>query len=152
MREAVATTDPLRALEVFDPAHGVAFAVADTGEGTLLSLGDGPVFTDIASSPYREAIEGLNAEGLVGGYEGTASLEFRPENPMWRAQFAKLIARALNLTVTENLISPFTDLGQDDPSDLYPQQFVAAAYAAGITTVSPPPPSPPSPTPPERTC
>ena len=134
VREAVATTDPLWALKVFDETHGVALAYADTGEVTLLSLGDGPIFSDLATSPYREAVEALWAAGIVGGYEGAGGLEFRPENPMWRAQFAKLIARALDLTVTEDLTSPFTDLGEDDPYDLYPHQFVAAAAAAGITT------------------
>jgi photosystem II stability/assembly factor-like uncharacterized protein len=134
VREAVATTANLSAIEVFDQAHGVALTVADSGEGTLLSLGEGPVFTDIASSPYREAVEGLYADGLVGGYEGAGGLEFQPDYPVWRAQIAKMIVGALDLAVTEDLTSPFTDLGEDIPYDLYPHQFVAAAYAAGITT------------------
>jgi hypothetical protein len=29
--------------------------------------------------------------------------------------------------------APFTDLGSDDPSDLYPHEFVGVAYQKGIT-------------------
>jgi hypothetical protein len=134
MREAVASAADLSALEVFDQTHGVALTSAFTAGGSLLTRGDGPVFTDIDSSPYRDAIEGLYGAGVVAGYPVPGGLEFRPENPLWRAQFAKMIALALGLTATEDLASPFTDLGEDAPDDLYPHEFVAAAYAAGITT------------------
>ena len=41
---------------------------------------------------------------------------------------------ALGLTVTEDMTSPFADLGDDVPDNLYPHEYVAAAYANGITT------------------
>ncbi len=88
-------------------------------------------FSDVQSSdPYAAAITDLATRGLISGYDdGT----FRPENPVFRAQFAKMIAGVLGLTVSEALTSPFSDLGADDPTDLYPHEYVAAAWAAGIT-------------------
>ncbi len=53
---------------------------------------------------------------------------------MKRAQFAKMIALTMHLPVNESLTSPFTDLGADDPTDLYPHEYVAAVASAGITT------------------
>jgi len=72
--------------------------------------------------------------GIVNGYlDGT----FRPNNPIWRAQFAKMIVGAMGIAVDESMspTPPFTDMAQlaDSPTDLYPHQFVAAAYANNIT-------------------
>jgi len=91
-------------------------------------------FIDIAASPYRPAIEHLAAAGIVSGYPVGDRWEFRPGNALWRAQFAKMIVGALGLTVEESMTSPFTDLGADDLADLYPHEYVAAAYAKHITT------------------
>lgn len=39
-----------------------------------------------------------------------------------------MIVGALRLFVSEDtILAPFTDLGQDDASDLYPHEYVAAA-------------------------
>lgn len=92
-----------------------------------------PVFLDVpATHAYQEAIEQMAAADVIGGYAVTGGREFRPENPVLRAQFAKMIAGVLGLAVTEDLTSSFTDLGVDDPADLYPHEYVAAAYSAGI--------------------
>ena len=54
---------------------------------------------------------------------------------MIRQQFAKMIVKTLNLPVSENDISPFTDvmtdMGSTDP--LYPDHYVAVCAANGIT-------------------
>jgi len=94
----------------------------------------GPGFGDTAASRYRVAAQVLAGEGIIGGYETGGGLEFRPGNPLWRAQFAKMIIGTLGVAVSESLTSPFTDLGADDPASLYPHEYVAAAYANGITT------------------
>ncbi len=89
-------------------------------------------FTDIDSSPYQQAIESLAQAGIVGGYPDGA---FRPLNPVIRQQFAKMIVKTLNLPVSENDVSPFTDvmtdMGSTDP--LYPDHYVAVCAANGIT-------------------
>ena len=34
--------------------------------------------------------------------------------------------------MSEDLVSPFTDLGPDDPGNLYPHEYVAALTASGV--------------------
>ncbi len=88
-------------------------------------------FVDVGLDyPYRVAIDGMADAELITGYP---EHKFRPDNPVWRAQFAKMIDGALSLRPTEAMTSPFTDLGPDDPESLYPHEYVAAAYASGIT-------------------
>lgn len=84
--------------------------------------------------PYYTAIQGLYEAGIVSGDDGPLGPEFRPNNPVWRQQFAKMICGVLDLTVTEGMTSPFTDLEDNIPTKLYPNEYVAAAYAYGITT------------------
>lgn len=95
-----------------------------------------PLFDDVGFGPYFHAIQGMAERGLVAGYpQAGGGADFKPDNDVLRAQFAKMIVGALRLFVSEDaILPPFTDLGQDDTSDLYPHEYVAAAYAAGITT------------------
>lgn len=88
-------------------------------------------FSDVpAAHPYWTAIEALAAEGVVcGRNDGT----FGPDEPVLRAQFAKMICGVLDLPVSESLSAPYRDLGPDDPLSLYPHQYVAAVAARGIT-------------------
>ncbi len=89
-------------------------------------------FPDVTPShPYYEAITGIADEGIINGYTNG---EFGPEDPVKRAQFAKMIDGTMGVQVSEAMTSPFTDLGPDDQGDLYPHEYVAAAAAAGITT------------------
>jgi hypothetical protein len=94
-----------------------------------------PLFADVpVGHPYFEQIQGLGERELVAGYPRLDfSSDFRPDNPVWRAQFAKMIAGALALRVEESFHSPFTDLGPDDLTNLYPHEYVAAVATAGIT-------------------
>lgn len=99
-----------------------------------VTVEQGP-FRDVTPGhPQSLAIYSLRAAGIVHGYTTSSGSEFRPEDNLLRAQFAKMICGALGLLPTEDMTSPFLDLGRDDPADLYPHQYVAAAYAAGITT------------------
>lgn len=87
-------------------------------------------FSDIASSPYLDAIGLIAGAGIVSGYgDGT----FGPERSVLRAQFAKMVTGALGYVVAEDMTSPFTDLGPDIPTDLYPHEYVAASWAKGVT-------------------
>ena len=85
---------------------------------------------------FRTAILGMNELGIATGYpyrspagEGRV---FRPDEPLLRAQFAKMICEAFDLPVTEGLTAPFSDLGVDDEENLYPHEYVAALAARGI--------------------
>ena len=105
-------------------------------EGTLLSSvastggSPGSVFSDIASSPYKAAIESLAAAGIVSGFpDGT----FRPGADVRRGQFAKMLLGVLGIVPGDSTSSRFTDLGAPDANG-YPHRWVQAAFEHGITT------------------
>ncbi len=86
-------------------------------------------YTDVAQThPYAVAIADLSDRGIVAGYAGDT---FRPDNPLFRAQFAKMICGAMGLVVTEATPYPFNDLGPDTAS-LYPHEYVGAAAQENI--------------------
>ncbi len=89
-------------------------------------------FADISSSPYKTAIEDLASRGVINGYPDRT---FRPNNPVSRQQFAKMIVKTLGLDVSEQDVCPFPDVpGGVDPSDpLYARNYVAVCAAQGIT-------------------
>ena len=91
-------------------------------------------FADVTSStPYWAAIDLLGRSGVVEGYQQLDGLAyFRPSALLFRAQFTKMIVQVLGIPVNESMKAPFDDLGPDLPNDLYPHQYVAAAYAAHI--------------------
>ncbi|MBN1321646.1 MAG: S-layer homology domain-containing protein [Thermoleophilia bacterium] len=99
-------------------------------------------FADVAGQHrFRTAILGMAELGIAAGYplpgitggqvpDGRDRV-FRPEEPLLRAQLAKMICEAFDLPVTETMTSAFADLGPDDPANLYPHEYVAALTAAG---------------------
>jgi uncharacterized protein YkwD len=92
-------------------------------------------FADVpASHPYYEAIEAMADAGVIAGYvEPGGARTFRAEEPVKRAQFAKMIVGGLRLPVGEGaLVCPFSDVPKV-ASDLYPDDYVATAAARGIT-------------------
>lgn len=93
---------------------------------------DDQVFQDVgATHPYRSAIEGMYERGIISGYGGGL---FGPNDSVKRAQFAKMIVGTMDLQVYEGMYMPFIDLGSNPPGDPYPHEYVAAAFAGGITT------------------
>ena len=86
-------------------------------------------FSDVSDD--REDIIVLAREGIVQGYDDDT---FRPDNPVLRAQLAKMLVGALGLTVTNGAIPcTFADVPLGPASDpLYPDDFVAVAAAQGI--------------------
>lgn len=88
-------------------------------------------FTDVPiTHKYAEAIRDLSDRQIINGYTDGS---FGPANPITRQQFAKMICLTLDLPVTADMTSPFTDL--DLPNgQLYPNAYIAAAYRNGITT------------------
>lgn len=114
-------------------AAGLADAATST-EGAVSAAG-GDAFSDVpAGHPYAVAIDALRESGVIAGYLDGGRWLFKPDNPVLRAQFAKMICGALDLPVSEGQSAPFSDLGPNDPNDLYPNDYVAAVAARGITT------------------
>lgn len=91
-------------------------------------------FSDAApGSPYFTAIHKIAGTGIVEGYPiSPTQIEYRPQNNLYRAQFAKMITIALELDVHEGLTSPFADLGAQVSDNLYPHDYVAVAHKANI--------------------
>lgn len=91
-------------------------------------------FADVTTAhPYHDAIQRLYDLSIIGGYGEGGNRTFRPDAPVLRAQFAKMICGSLDLWPASTLNAPFNDLGQDDPTNLYPHQWVAMAAQKGIT-------------------
>lgn len=92
-------------------------------------------FTDVPPTHrYHDAIQGMADLGIINGYPlGGGLFEFRPDNPVWRWQFAKMIVGALELAIDETKTSPFTDLDPDNPSQLDQTEYVAVAFENNIT-------------------
>ncbi len=92
-------------------------------------------YLDVAATdPYQEAILDFSERGLVSGYLTGTFRMFHPAYPLFRAQLAKILSNSLGLSVNEELTPsiPFTDLGPDDPGNLYPHEYVAAVGRAGL--------------------
>ena len=88
-------------------------------------------FSDVAGSPYETAIYELAGRGIITGFDdGT----FRAGDPVTRQQFAKMIVKAMGLTVTGSEVCPFADvIPQTAPDPLYPTKYVAVCALRGIT-------------------
>ena len=90
-------------------------------------------FSDVPGGhPYQQAIQTLSDRGIINGFPDDS---FRPESPVTRQQFAKMIVLTLGLPVSESNVVPFNDVqigGFADP--FYPDNYIAVAAANGITT------------------
>ena len=137
----------LIALAAITLLPGLAFAAQPSSVEPLADHSDlsdqaaVPTFTDLGpSDPWYAAVRELAQREIVVGYPDRT---FRPNNPVLRAQFAKMLDGAFALTVLEEAASPFTDLGPDVSASLYPHEYVAVGYGLGIikgtsaTTFSP---------------
>jgi len=91
------------------------------------------VFADVAQShPYYVQIRDLAQRGVISGFaDGT----FRPQDPVTRQQFAKMIVLTLGYPVTRSDTCLFTDVDKGlDPRDpFYPYNHVAVCAAHLIT-------------------
>jgi hypothetical protein len=90
-------------------------------------------FSDVPDShPYYAQIGDLAQRAIVSGFPTGV---FQPESPVTRQQFAKMIVKSLGWSMAASYEQPFADVGYGmDPNDpLYPDQYVAALAASGIT-------------------
>ncbi|MHB0980764.1 MAG: CAP domain-containing protein, partial [Thermoleophilia bacterium] len=106
-----------------------------TGPTTSTSLPPPPSFADVPDThPYHDAILAMAAAGVVNGYlEPGGVRTFRPDAPVWRQHFAKMIVEALEIPVSEADLCAFPDVDVSGADSLYPDNYVAAAALRGIT-------------------
>ena len=95
-------------------------------------------FDDVgANHPYGMAISDLASRGVINGFpDGT----FRPDTPVKRQQFAKMIVKTLSFPVSAADTHPFTDVPINlNPADpFYPGKYVAVCYQKGLTEAKSP--------------
>ncbi|MBN2131568.1 MAG: S-layer homology domain-containing protein [Sedimentisphaerales bacterium] len=108
---------------------------------SLYDMSDVPItrstvtFADVpSSSPYYVATGALAELGIIGGYQTSDGVEFRPGNPILRAQVAKMLVMGFGLHD-----EPTTDADRpafgDVPPSLgipYPFDFVQEASSGGL--------------------
>ncbi|ERN52048.1 S-layer homology domain-containing protein [Alkalihalophilus marmarensis] len=83
-----------------------------------------PSFSDISTSYAKEEIEALAKSGVIDGYtDGT----FRPTADITRAEFAKLLAMALNLPQNTEAAAAFNDV------PIWAEPYIGALVDAGVT-------------------
>lgn len=130
---------------VFDPGGApVPLPAAEWGDSEQVTVvvtlptppdpDDPPAFADVPlGHPAHDAAEILAARGLLTGYpDGRGGHLLRPDEPVTRAQFTKLLALTLGIAVSEADLCPFVDVERSGPDSLYPDNFIAAAFRAGL--------------------
>jgi alpha-tubulin suppressor-like RCC1 family protein len=120
-------------LNVLAPTTIGGSTTTTTTGSTTTTLAPSTVFSDVpADHPYHEAIYYLANLGVITGMgDGT----YRPDNPVTRQQFAKMIVKTLGFPVTGTEVCPFTDVAIQMGTDpFYPSKYVAVCAAHGITS------------------
>lgn len=112
----------------FKPGHAVTRGQAAKMLVNAFELEKGTAgtpFTDVASSnEYHDAIQTLASQGIIKGYsDGT----FKPNQPITRGQFSKILTKILNITGEGTL--PFKDISTGN--EYY--SSIAALYENGLT-------------------
>lgn len=100
---------------------GLPVPVNEVKENT----GNNVHFIDTENHWAKEDIYALAEKGIIAGITET---EFQPEEKITRAQFAKLLVRALNIEVVKGAALSFTDV----PAGVWYHDDVAAAGKAGL--------------------
>jgi hypothetical protein len=109
----------------------IASVAVVTGFLLLVLASQALALIDVTPShPNYDAIETLSAEGVITGYPDST---FRPESPIWRAQFAKMTVKLFGLPASEHHVCPFYDVEVSGAGSLYPDNYVAVAAYSGIT-------------------
>jgi hypothetical protein len=89
-------------------------------------------FKDVPTThPHHIQIETL---GLLGIIEGYSDNTFRPNEPVTRQQFAKMVMLAMRYTVDDTDECVFRDMAKSSNGALSPYHYVAAAVREGIIT------------------
>lgn len=97
----------------------------------LLFAGSASAFSDVKPNPYYVQIQVMSQLKVVDGF---GDGRFWPDKPVTRQQFAKMLALAMRIPVSEEDACPFSDVAPSGPDSLYPDNYVAALWREGIVT------------------
>jgi hypothetical protein len=127
-----ATDAPTTTTDAPTTTTSTASTTTTTSTTSTTAAPEGSSFSDVLPSySYYTQIGDLAARQVISGYsDGT----FKPDLPVTRQLFAKMIVKALGFTVTGSEQCPFTDVvsGQDE-DPFVPDKYVAVCAAHGIT-------------------
>lgn len=96
-----------------------------TEKGTYAVLAYVSSFGDIAGHWAQDDIEILMAKGVL---EGSGGSTFGPDRGVTRAEFAKMVVKALNIPLPDEEYSSFDDVGRHS----WASPYIEAAVRAGI--------------------
>jgi Mannosyl-glycoprotein endo-beta-N-acetylglucosaminidase/S-layer homology domain len=100
--------------------------------GPLASPGRAAGFADVGSgTPYYLQVQVADQLGIVHGYDDG---NFRPNDSVSRKQFAKMLAVAMRIPVSEGDLSTFADVPATTGGELYPDHYIAALAKWGIVS------------------
>ena len=106
--------------------RALSLALASVMAIGMMVVGTGAAYTDVSSDKNVEAIEVLQAVGVMVGDENG---NFNPDKNVTRNEMAVIMANLMDYNVaTYKGTSPFTDV----PS--WAEPYVAACYTNGITS------------------
>ncbi len=90
------------------------------------------LFSDVPPLIPMSAPSNLPPEALLAA---TPTATSGRKTPLWRQQFAKMVVKTLNLTVTGSEVCPFidVDLAPTGTDPFYPAKYVAVCAQNGIT-------------------
>ena len=116
---------------VYSIAAGSGYVYVATGEKKIGLIKGSQQFTDVSEDYWAyDAIKYLASEGVISGYpDGT----FRPERSVTRAEFAKMLATAMNLKLycDDTLPEIYKDVHAGDWYCQYITPVVKAGYMKG---------------------
>lgn len=110
--------------------------VANRGDGTISVVGGGPgmpEFQDVGlEHRFARPIRVLNLRGVLGGYQEDGLALFKPEDPLTRAQAAKVLVSSLGLQTVEVEPAVVSYINVCEEQGEFPFDFVQEASRLGI--------------------
>ena len=102
---------------------------------TILPPPPGPTFNDVpVTHTFFLYIENAYHYGIVTGYNcGTGCLQFRPDNPVTRAQLSKIVVIAAAWGTINPGSPTFTDVPQSNPFYAYIETLYCHQSISGYT-------------------
>lgn len=133
---AAAGLTAILALVLLTGLDAAPAAAAPSSAAPERTFSDVSPFIDVNTDDDNyDAIYFLWYYDVILGYEIDGGVyEFRPYNPVLRQHFAKMIVLSLDVPVSEDDVCIFEDVDDSGAfGDYYPDNYIAAAYNAGIT-------------------